>query len=94
MRRTVFATVVVAALLSLASPAMALSPAACSFLAQVSEMIGGAIDGVVANNCGTPASTPPGNTGVVPNPTVATSEPLVVLGVGLGLIGARLLRRR
>jgi hypothetical protein len=91
MKRTVIALVAVAALFALVSPAMALGPGACSVLQQVSEMIGGAIDGVVANNCATSAPAPPGGGG---NATVATSEPLAALGVGLGLLGARLLRRR
>ena len=88
MKRTLIALGALAVLLTFVSPAMALSQASCSFLSQVSQMIGGAIDGVVANNCGTSPSTntPPG--------TVATTEPLVALGVGLGLVGAGLLRRR
>ena len=95
MKPTLIALVAIVALLSVVSPAMALSQASCSFLSQVSQMIGGAIDGVVANNCGTSntTSTPPGPSGGGAA-TVATTEPLVALGVGLGLLGARLLRRR
>ena len=93
MKRTVIALVAVAALLTLVSPAMALSPTACSILGQISEMIGGAIGGGVAN-----CTTAPSNSSVAPpgggNPTVATSEPFVLLAVGLGLLGARVLRRR
>jgi hypothetical protein len=91
MRQIVIALAAVVALVGLASPAMALSQATCSMLSQISEMTGGSIDGVVAANCGKPAAGPSGGS---PNPTVATSEPLVALGVGLGLIGAGLLRRR
>lgn len=94
MKRTLIALVAIAALFTLTSPAMAFSAATCAFLAEVSQMVGGAIDGVVANNCGTPP--PPANTtpGPVGGGTVATTEPLVALGVGLGLLGAGLLRRR
>lgn len=91
MKRTLIALVAAAALLTLVSPAMAQSKL-CSFLGQVSEVVGGAVDGVIANNC----STPPASSAVAGSgsPTVATSEPLIALSVGLGLLGARLLRRR
>ena len=92
MRRTALALVAAAALMTSATPAMAAGAGTCSFLNEVSQMVGGGpIDSVIAKNC----STPPSNSAPTGGgPTVATSEPLAVLAVGLGLVGARLLRRR
>jgi hypothetical protein len=98
MRRIAIAFVAVATLFTLVSPAMALSPATCSFLGQISDLVGGVIDGVISDNCGSTTPAPGPTVGSSPsgggNPTVATTEPLIALGVGLGLLGAGLLRRR
>lgn len=96
MKRTfVVALIVVIAALSLASPAMAQGSKLCSFLGGINEVVGGAMSGVIENNCGAPATTPPANAATPSgNPTTAAPEPLVILGVGLGLLGARFLRRR
>lgn len=95
MKRTFVALIVVIAALSLASPAMAQGSKLCSFLGGLNEMVGGAMSGVVANHCGAPAAPPPANTATPSgNPTTAAPEPLVALAVGLGLLGARFLRRR
>lgn len=93
MRRIALAFVAAVALMTFAAPAMAAGTGTCSLLGQVSQMVGGGpIDTVIANNCGTSSSNSAGTPGG--NPTVATSEPLAALAVGLGLVGARLLRRR
>lgn len=98
MQRIAVTLVVLAAVLTLTSPAMAQGGSVtCQFLSQISEAVGGVGSGAVNNACGTqPAATPPASTPVASggNPTVATPEPLLVLTVGLGLIGARMLRRR
>lgn len=89
MRRSVFALVVVLAVIALATPAMALSEAMCSAISQGTEKLsgpsGGLAGGILTQNCPSPASN---------NPVVSTSEPLATLVLGLGLLGARLLRRR
>ena len=92
MRRIALAFVAVVALMTFATPAMAAGTGTCAFLGQVSQMVGGGpIDTVIANNCSTSPSNSAATGG---SPTVATSEPLAALAVGLGLVGARLLRRR
>lgn len=94
MKRIVVTLVMIAAVITLTSPAMAQNSVTCSFLGQISEMVNGALNGVIANNC----SAPPANTPAVQAGTnsavVATPEPLAILAVGLGLLGARMLRRR
>lgn len=91
MNRSLIALFAVAVLVTFASPATAaLSPQACSVLqqaAQQSPNLQGAL-----NNSGCP-----GISNVAASSTTATvtaSEPLTLLAVGLGLLGAGLLSRR
>jgi hypothetical protein len=93
MKWNLIACIAVAPLLAFASPVVAaLSPEGCSVLQQsveASPNLQGAL-----NNSGCP-----GISSIVissgANPTVAASEPLTLLTVGLGLLAAgRLLRRR
>jgi MYXO-CTERM domain-containing protein len=86
MKRSLIALGALAALLMLSSPALAQGQAGCSFIGQLSEMVGQNLQG---NTCAS-TSSPVAGAG----PVVATSEPLAALAVGLGLLGARLLRRR
>lgn len=90
MKQSLVALFAVAVLVVIASPALAaLSPEGCSALQQAAKQspnLQGAL-----NNSGCPGVVNVAQSGA---PTVAASEPLALLTVGLGLLGAGLLRRR
>src|SRR5262245_24267024 len=91
MKRSLVALVAVAVVLAVSSPVMAaLGPQGCAIL-QEAVKSSPKLQATL-NNSGCP--TPTASVGASGGGRVAASEPLALLTVGIGLLGAGLLRRR